>query len=268
MRTGPTSAQLTRPRATCGACEAAKVPVAPGRPPLPTALIRERRCGVATSRDAAGPGWNAIDLYRLPLGIGGGFVRRSGKLFEAFAARHERRTSCDLYHSALEVRLLGQLFVIEMAPAWSNRSPDRGVVREGPVGARRLGRSRMFRYEVGCWPEGHIDDLAEAVDSPCRLGHSPRTARALLRLCRQVPALTWGRDELGSGEMWNSNSLVAWLLAGTAHDMTAIAPPAGGRAPGWAAGLELARRQQPSGPPAARSSPSNSLKDDGPSPCR
>jgi hypothetical protein len=79
----------------------------------------------------------------------------------------------------------------------------------------------------------------------------------LLQRAREVPALTWGRDELGAGEMWNSNSLVAWLLAGSGHDMTAITPPARGRAPGWAAGLQLARRGQDStnlrhAPPARR----------------
>ena len=59
----------------------------------------------------------------------------------------------------------------------------------------------------------------------------------------ELPALTWGRDELGTGEMWNSNSAVAWALARTGHDMGAIRPPAGGRAPGWTAGLVLADRQ-------------------------
>ena len=42
--------------------------------------------------------------------------------------------------------------------------------------------------------------------------------------------------------MWNSNSLVAWLLATSGHDVTSLAPPGGGRAPGWTAGLELAQR--------------------------
>jgi hypothetical protein len=59
-----------------------------------------------------------------------------------------------------------------------------------------------------------------------------------------VPPLTWGRDELRSGDMWNSNSLTSWLLARTGHDMTTIGPPGRGRAPGWHAGLILASRQQ------------------------
>ena len=63
----------------------------------------------------------------------------------------------------------------------------------------------------------------------------------LLALVPLVPELTWGRDELGLGEMWNSNSLVAWLLAGSRHDVEGLRPPPGGRAPGWNAGLRLVR---------------------------
>jgi hypothetical protein len=65
----------------------------------------------------------------------------------------------------------------------------------------------------------------------------------VVEVLRELPVLTWGRDELRAGEMWNSNSAVAWALARTGHDMEAIRPPAGGRAPGWAAGLVLAGRQ-------------------------
>ena len=54
----------------------------------------------------------------------------------------------------------------------------------------------------------------------------------MLRIVRRVPPFTWGRDELGSGDMRNSNSLVCWLLVWTGHDAAAIQPPAGGRAPG------------------------------------
>jgi hypothetical protein len=44
--------------------------------------------------------------------------------------------------------------------------------------------------------------------------------------------------------MWNSNSVIAWLIARTGLDAEAIQPPTGGRAPGWNAGLVVARRQQ------------------------
>jgi len=52
----------------------------------------------------------------------------------------------------------------------------------------------------------------------------------------------WGRDEPKTGEMWNSNSMIAWLIfsAGLATDR--LRPPPRGRAPGWDAGLDVARR--------------------------
>jgi|SRR5215207_3439158 len=47
----------------------------------------------------------AVDLYWLPLGAGGHFVRLNGRLYEALAARLERRPARDLYHSALQVEV-------------------------------------------------------------------------------------------------------------------------------------------------------------------
>jgi hypothetical protein len=44
--------------------------------------------------------------------------------------------------------------------------------------------------------------------------------------------------------MWNSNSLISWLIVGCGLDVEAIQPPAGGRAPGWQAGIVIAHRQQ------------------------
>jgi hypothetical protein len=43
----------------------------------------------------------AVDLYWLPLGAGGHFVRLNGRLYEAVATRRQRRPARDLYHSAL-----------------------------------------------------------------------------------------------------------------------------------------------------------------------
>ena len=59
----------------------------------------------------------------------------------------------------------------------------------------------------------------------------------LLDLVTDVPTPVWGRDELGLGEMWNSNSVIAWLLRHAGVDAASLSPPRGGRAPGWAAGL-------------------------------
>jgi hypothetical protein len=185
-----------------------------------------------------------VDLYWLPLGAGDNThcVRTNGRIFEALTARYERRERCDLYHAALEVRLGGDRFVIEMAPVWSTDQPDRGVVCEGPVGLRWLGRSRFFRYEVRSWRNGLIPDVSEAIDSPQRLSANPAQARQVLALAPAVPKVTWGRDELEAGEMWNSNSLIAWLLARSGHDLETVGPPPHGRAPGWSAGLVVAAR--------------------------
>jgi hypothetical protein len=68
-------------------------------------------------------------------------------VFEWLAARREQRDRCDLYHSALQVYTPEGRFVIEQAPAWGEGS-RRAVVAEGAVGARALGRFRLFRYEI------------------------------------------------------------------------------------------------------------------------
>jgi hypothetical protein len=185
----------------------------------------------------------AVDLYWLPLGAGGHSVRWNGRIFEWVVARMERRDRCDLYHSALEVRVPEGRFVIEQAPAWRD-SAERGVVAEGAVGSRAAGRFRLFRYEVRCWREGVIPDVAEAVASPQRLSTDPDAARRLLALVPQVPTPVWARDELGAGEMWNSNSTISWLLIRSGLDVESTQPPPRGRAPGWQAGIDVARRQQ------------------------
>jgi hypothetical protein len=185
-----------------------------------------------------------VDLYWLPLGAGGRFVHFNGRIYEAVAAARHHRSRCDLYHSALRIRSGGTTYAVEMGPVWNlPAAAALGIVCEGPVGTRALGRVRAFRYEVRCSPGGYIPDLDEAVGEHQRVSDDPYQVRALLDKIPQVPPLTWGRDELGTGDMWNSNSLVSWALASTAHDMRAIAPPPHGRAPGWLAGLRLASRQ-------------------------
>jgi hypothetical protein len=186
----------------------------------------------------------SVDLFWLPLGAGdtSHCVRWNGRIFEAFAAGYEHRERCDLYHSALEIHLDGDRFVIEMAPVWGNKEADRGVVCEGAVGHPWLGRSRFFRYEVRRWRGGVIPDVSEAVASPQRLSTNRVQAQQVLELVPAFPSVTWGRDELDTGEMWNSNSLISWLLVGSGHAVGTVAPPVGGRAPGWSAGLVVACR--------------------------
>jgi hypothetical protein len=191
------------------------------------------------------PGGTAglVDLYWLPLGAGGRSVRVNGRVFEAIVAYRGRRKSCDLYHSALEVRCPRGRFVIEMTPVRDEHGSERGVVAGGAVGSAIAGRVRMFRYEVRRWRDGVIPDVREAVASPQRLTNDPLLAQTLLDLVPHVPTPVWGRDELEAGEMWNSNSLTSWLIASSGMDTEHLGPPLGGRAPGWDAGLVVARRE-------------------------
>jgi hypothetical protein len=194
-----------------------------------------------------------VDLYWLPLGAGGRFVRLNGRIFEAVAARLAKRPRCDLYHSALAVSVHESRYVIEMAPVRDRNGAERGVVGEGAVGSRWARPLRIFRYENRCWRDGVIPDLDEAVDSPQRLTNDATLATRLLDLVREAPTPVWGRDELHTGEMWNCNSLIAWLIARSGIDVAAAQPPPGGRAPGWRAGLEVASRPMSrSGPRPAR----------------
>lgn len=185
-----------------------------------------------------------IDLYWIPLGAGGnGFVRFGGRAYEAVKSRLQRRPALDLYHTALVVGLPGEQWAVETAwPSPNADTASRGVVLEGAVWSEHLARLRPFRYEVRCWRDGVIPDLAAAVGGPRRISGDEATARKLLDLTSEVPRLIWGRDELGTGEMWNSNSVVAWLLAGSGVPVEDQLPPPGGRAPGWGAGIVAARR--------------------------
>jgi len=186
---------------------------------------------------------SSVDLYWLPLGAGGHSVRVNGRIFEAVVAALERRPRLDLYHSALVVDVAGDEFVIEMAPVPDGNGAQRGVAGEGPVGSRWIRWLRIFRYENRCWRGGVIPDVDEAVDSPIRLTDDRSRARRVIELMALAPTPVWGRDELRTGEMWNSNSLISWLLVRSGIDLERVQLPAGGRAPGWQAGLVLARRQ-------------------------
>jgi hypothetical protein len=187
----------------------------------------------------ASPG---VDLYWLPLGAGGHSVRLNGRVFEAIAARIQRRDRCDLYHSALIVRVPNGTFVIEQGPTWQGLPADRDVVAEGAVGSRTAGRFKLFRYEIRCWRGGVLPDIDEAVDSPQGLARDEETAERVLRAIRTVPAPVWGRDELGTGEMWNSNSVISWVITRSGMDIDAVRLPFRGRAPGWHAGVIHALR--------------------------
>jgi hypothetical protein len=188
----------------------------------------------------------SVDLYWLPLGAGAPsgsrLVRVNGRIYEALRAAFERRRPLDLYHAGLQVRLGEGRFVVEVAPSPDPWGARRGVVAEGAVGTRLAGALRLFRYEVRCWHGGRIPDIDEAVASPVHLTDDPVMSHRLLELTSSVPTLVWGRDELCAGDMWNSNSVVSWLIARAGLPVEDVPFPPRGTAPGWKAGIRTASR--------------------------
>jgi hypothetical protein len=134
-----------------------------------------------------------------------------------------------------------------MTPIPNDRGWQRGVVAEGAVGTSWAGRLRIFRYEIRRWRNGVIPDLGYAVASLVRVTRDPAIALQILDLLSSMPTPTWGRDELGAGEMWSCNSIISWVLTRASVDTNTIPFPPRARAPGWDAGITVARRHAPSG---------------------
>jgi hypothetical protein len=95
-------------------------------------------------------------------------------MFECAGAHLDHRRPCDLHHSALTVSLDEDLFVIEMAPPWGNREPDRGVVCEVPsaTGSRSVPVLPLPRQARA---PGWLAGLAVAARGT--LGPEPRVVR-------------------------------------------------------------------------------------------
>jgi hypothetical protein len=205
-----------------------------------TDVLDGSTAAASLSRAATGA---RLELYWIPLGAGTRVVRFSGKVYEAWCALSQRRPREHLYHSALVANTNDGRTVIEMAPIPDARGPQaRGVVGEGCVGTRWARRFRLFRYETRRWPEGVIPDPSYAVASPVQIADDPAVVQRVLELVSRVPTPVWGRDELHTGEMWNSNSVVSWALTRAGVCSRAGRPPGGGRAPGWDAGVLAAQR--------------------------
>lgn len=207
-------------------------------PPSRTLLCVSSVCSAEAVRDES-----RLELYWIPLGAGDRVVRASGRAYERLYAFVHRRRPYELYHSALVATTPSGAVVIEMAPIRDNRGRQaRGVVNEGSVGARWAGRFRIFRYEIRRWRNGVIPDLPFAVSSPVLVADDALIVQRVLDLVPRVPTPVWGRDELQAGEMWNSNSVISWLLTWAGVCTRAGPPPANGRAPGWDAGIQAAQR--------------------------
>lgn len=191
---------------------------------------------------------HGIDLLWIPLGADGWFVRFNGRVWEAIQAKRQTREPRDLFHTALVVHVPEGRFVVENAwPIPDLRGASRGVVVEGPVFSRWLGRLRVLRYEVRCWPGGTIYDASWAVGGPQRITDDAGAAHRILEILPSMPPRVWGRRVPEAEDMWNSNSTISWALTRSGMDAVALHPPHGGRAPGWDAGIHVARAEMAAG---------------------
>ena len=70
-------------------------------------LAQSKPTGASQLRWTAVASEASIELYWLPLGAGGWFVRFNGRIYEAIHELLECRRLLDLYHSALRVQRVG-----------------------------------------------------------------------------------------------------------------------------------------------------------------
>lgn len=181
-----------------------------------------------------------VDLYWLPVGAGTSrFQQASLRLWEAVEAARARRARMRLLHSALKLSIgAGEAYTLELTPAFIGGAAP--PLATGPVGIRGADRFRLFRYQLRCLPGEQLPDEEWAVGAPARLSDDCAMVRRVLDMAPSVPKHVWGRRVAGTGEMWTSDSVISWLLVRAGIELANIAPPAGGRAPGWYAGIAMA----------------------------
>jgi hypothetical protein len=179
-----------------------------------------------------------VELYWIPVAAGTPRLQRASlRVWEAFEAARARRPRATLFHTALKLwPPSGQALTLELVPAF--KGANQTSLASGPVGVRGADRWLIFRYQLLLVPGASLPDEQWAVESPVCLSTEAATASRLLELAPAVPGHTWGRRVKGTHEMWTSDSVVSWLLVRAGLDLTRVQPPAGGRAPGWGAGIE------------------------------
>lgn len=183
-----------------------------------------------------------VDLYWLPVAAGTGSRLRMWSLaaWEAFEALRAWRPRARLCHSALKVRIAnGQTHTVELTPVFRGETPPLSMT--GPVGFRGADRFRLLRYQVRCTRVDRLPDEEWTLGPALRLSADCQAASDVLTLAAAVPKHTWGLRVRGTSEMWTSDSAIAWMLDRAGIDAAAILLPPGSRAPGWTAGVEVAR---------------------------
>lgn len=184
----------------------------------------------------------SLELLWIPVGAGtSAFQRASLVAWEWVEARRCRRERVTLLHCGLKIRDgAGESFTLEIAPAFIG-GPNPPLAT-GPVGIRGADRLRLFRYQLRHVPAEQLPDEQWAVEAPIRLTGDCGVVDRLLALAPAVPRHVWGRRAPGTTEMWTSDSTIAWLLIKAGVDVASLAIPPRSRAPGWYAGIQLARR--------------------------
>ena len=122
--------------------------------------------------------------------------------------------------------------------------PHEAPSPKAPSGVDSRDAYGSFATRCAAGGTGSIPDVDEAVDSPRELSTDATVAERVLSLTPHVPTLVWGRDESETGDMWNSNSVISWLIARSGLPVETVQPPPGGRAPGWKAGIVVAQRER------------------------
>lgn len=180
-----------------------------------------------------------LDLCWLPVGAGTRVQAASLWLYESVAARIGRRPKATLYHAALKFGVDARRYTLELMPI--PREQHEEPLMTGPVGTRLAARLRIFQYQLRLRESAELPD-EQWIASVHRLASDPSAIEGVLGHARLVPPYTWGRRVPGTKEMWTSDSALSWLLTRAGVALGEAGPPPGGRAPGWDAGIAIARR--------------------------
>ena len=198
---------------------------------------RWRQTMCMTAEDRGRPHW-------IPLGAGGHSVRVNGIVCEVISSLIQRRPRQRLPRRPGDPR--PERTVRDRDDTGPERARLERVSWRG--GSRdAIGRStRILRYESAGDPTASSPTWGDAVASPVRISDDPPWHSASWG-CSLDAEPTWGRDELGTGEMWTCNS----VMSGS-HPRLGL--PGRDRLPPTRAGTRMGRgrrrcrRQLPSGP--------------------
>ena len=189
------------------------------------------------------PGPAAVELYWLPLGAGGHSVQVQRPRLRG-PGRGARPAALDLISTTRHYASVSpregsssnrRLFPIGVAANVASSSRGRSA-------ADGLGDFACFVTRSGSGLAARFPTSRRPLTARETTERRRDTGRRVLARAEEVPPLTWGRDEMRTGEMWNSNAVIAWVLSRSGIDAAQVMPPRGGRAPGWNAGLAVAQR--------------------------